>query len=51
MYLFCYLSRVGFNESEQREICSRYKFRPSPKYQARPTTGNMQSGVKRPHLI
>lgn len=43
--------RVGFNETEQEEICSRYKFQPSKKYQARPTTDRMQNGVKRPHLI
>ncbi|KAG5680711.1 hypothetical protein PVAND_010202 [Polypedilum vanderplanki] len=43
--------RVGYNESEQEEICSRYKFRPSPRYHGRPTTGNLQNGVKRPHLI
>jgi len=45
------ICRVGFNETEQEEICSRYKFQPSKKYQARPTTDRMQNGVKRPHLM
>ncbi|CRK99006.1 CLUMA_CG012173, isoform B [Clunio marinus] len=32
------LQRVGYNETEQEEVCSRYKFRPSAKFRARVIT-------------